>query len=106
NTGKTFPALSSGGSRGPVRASSRRWSVVARADWTATLSQFGDYETDVFYDEIFESGGGPRRGSKLLVERIEDLSEGELLRRQHAAEAALLHLGITFNVYGAEGATE
>jgi uncharacterized circularly permuted ATP-grasp superfamily protein len=80
--------------------------VVARADWTATASQFGDYETDVFYDEIFESGGGPRRGSKLLVERIEDLSEGELLRRQHAAEAALLHLGITFNVYGAEGATE
>ena len=80
--------------------------VRARAEWTATLSQFGDYETDVFYDEIFESGGGPRRGSKLLVERIEDLSEGELLRRQRAAVAALLNLGITFNVYGAEGATE
>jgi uncharacterized circularly permuted ATP-grasp superfamily protein len=40
------------------------------------------------------------------VERIEDLSEGELLRRQRAAEAALMTLGITFNVYGAEGATE
>ena len=78
----------------------------ARAEWTATLSQFGEYETEGFYDEIFESGGGARRGSKLLVERIEDLSEGELLRRQQAAEAALLNLGITFNVYGAEGATE
>ena len=78
----------------------------ARAEWTATLSQFGEYETEGFYDEIFESGGGARRGSKLLVERIEDLSQGELLRRQQAAEAALLNLGITFNVYGAEGATE
>jgi uncharacterized circularly permuted ATP-grasp superfamily protein len=80
--------------------------VRARAEWTATLSQFGEYETEGFYDEIFESGGGARRGSKLLVKRIEDLSEGELLRRQQAAEAALLNLGITFNVYGAEGATE
>jgi len=80
--------------------------VRARAEWTATPSQFGEYETEGFYDEIFESGGGARRGSKLLVERIEDLSEGELLRRQQAAEAALLNLGITFNVYGAEGATE
>ena len=78
----------------------------ARADWTATLSHFGEYETDDFYDEIFEAGGSPRRGSKILVERIEDLSEGDLLRRQRAAEAALLNLGITFNVYGAEGATE
>ena len=78
----------------------------ARAEWTATLSQFGEYETEGFYDEIFEPGGGARRGSKLLVERIDDLSEGELLRRQRAAEAALLNLGITFNVYGAEGATE
>jgi uncharacterized circularly permuted ATP-grasp superfamily protein len=80
--------------------------VRARAEWTATLNQFGEYETEGFYDEIFESGGAARRGSKLLVKRIEDLSEGELLRRQQAAEAALLNLGITFNVYGAEGATE
>jgi len=80
--------------------------VRARAEWTATLRQFGEYETEGFYDEIFEPGGGARRGSKLLVKRIEDLSEGELLRRQQAAEAALLNLGITFNVYGAEGATE
>lgn len=77
-----------------------------RVDLTAALTQFGEYETEGFYDEIFESGGGPRPGSKLLVERIEDLSEGELLRRQRAAEAALMNLGITFNVYGAEGATE
>src|SRR5438445_269207 len=90
----------------PSRMSSGRWSLGARAEWTATLSQFGEYETEGFYDEIFEPGGGARRGSKILVERIDELSEGELLRRQHAAEAALLNLGITFNIYGAEGATE
>ena len=78
----------------------------APANVTATLSQFGEYETHGFYDEIFEAHGGPRPGSKLLVDRIEDLSEGELLRRQRAAESALMNLGITFNVYGAEGATE
>ncbi|HKN40438.1 MAG TPA: circularly permuted type 2 ATP-grasp protein [Acidimicrobiia bacterium] len=78
----------------------------ARTSAEAPFAQFGGYKTEGFYDEIFESRGGPRRGSRLLVERIEGLSEGELLRRQHAAEAALLNLGITFNVYGAEGATE
>src|SRR5712692_3662272 len=78
----------------------------APANVAPTLSQFGEYETEGFYDEIFEAHGGPRPGSKLLVERIEDLSEGELIRRQRAAESALMNLGITFNVYGAEGATE
>src|SRR3989454_8360612 len=80
--------------------------VGARTSADAPFAQFGDYKTEGFYDEIFESRGDPRRGSRRLVERIESLSEGELLRRQQAAEAALLNLGITFNVYGAEGATE
>jgi len=34
------------------------------------------------------------------------LEEGELLRRQQAAEQALLNLGITFNVYGDEAGAE
>lgn len=42
----------------------------------------------------------------LLAQRIEALSTDDLLRRQHAAEAALLAMGITFNVYGAEGGQE
>jgi uncharacterized circularly permuted ATP-grasp superfamily protein len=67
---------------------------------------FRDYDTQGFYDELFEDGGKPRQGSRLLVERIESLPEGEVLRRQHAAEQALLRAGITFNVYGAKGGTE
>lgn len=65
------------------------------------LLHFDGYDTQGFYDETFQSGGlGPRPGSTLLVQRIEALSDGELLRRQQAAESALLNLGITFNVYG------
>jgi uncharacterized circularly permuted ATP-grasp superfamily protein len=63
--------------------------------------RFDGYDTQGFYDETFQDGGvGPRPGSSLLVQRIEALSGGELLRRQQAAESALLNLGITFNVYG------
>ena len=69
--------------------------------------RFDGYDTQGFYDETFQREGlGPRLGSTLLIQRIEALGVGELLRRQQAAEAALLNLGITFNVYGAEGGQE
>jgi uncharacterized circularly permuted ATP-grasp superfamily protein len=69
--------------------------------WEEVALRFEGYDTQGYYDETFRDGGlAPRAGSTLLVKRIEALSEGELLRRQRAAEAALLHLGITFNVYG------
>ena len=41
-----------------------------------------------------------------MVERIEALSDGELVRRHQAAERALLRMGITFNVYGEEPSSE
>ena len=34
------------------------------------------------------------------------MTDGELLRRQQSAERALLHMGITFNVYGDSAGTE
>ena len=55
---------------------------------------------------MLEERGQPRRGARKLVERIESLPDGELQRRQKTAEAALLNMGITFNVYGAEGGVE
>ncbi len=64
------------------------------------------YETDGFYDEMFDHRSRPRPGAAALVQRIEELQEGELLRRQSAAEQALLNLGITFNVYGDDDGTE
>ena len=42
----------------------------------------------------------------MLLRRLQSLSDGELQRRQKAADLALLNMGITFNVYGHEAGTE
>ena len=62
--------------------------------------KFCAYQTEDFYDEMFAADGSPRPGASLLVQRINSLPAGELRHRQRSAEQALLHLGITFNVYG------
>ena len=67
---------------------------------------FAEYDSESFYDEMFEADGSPRSGAALLLERIESLPRGELLQHQKAAEQALLDLGITFNVYGDEAGSE
>jgi uncharacterized circularly permuted ATP-grasp superfamily protein len=68
--------------------------------------RFDTYETLGFYDEMFEADGRPRRRAEMLAQRLQSLSEGELQRRQKAADVALLNMGITFNVYGHEAGTE
>src|SRR5437879_5202034 len=68
--------------------------------------QFKQYETGEFFDEIFGENGQPRASARTLVNNIENLPEGELLNRQRAAERALLHMGITFNVYGESAGVE
>jgi uncharacterized circularly permuted ATP-grasp superfamily protein len=68
--------------------------------------KFDVYETDQFYDELMAGPGEPRECARLLIERINQLSSGDIDRHQQAAEQALLQMGITFNVYGAEGGTE
>lgn len=67
---------------------------------------FSRYETEGFYDEIFAANGIPRPHGQVLLERLRTLSDGELQRRQTAADLALLNMGITFNVYGHEAGTE
>ncbi len=68
--------------------------------------RFEHYQTGSFFDEMFEPVCEPRGPAKALVQLIEAMSEGELLRRQQSAERALLHMGITFNVYGDSAGTE
>ena len=67
---------------------------------------FDIYETDDFYDEMFQPDGTPRPSARVLFQRISALSDGELRRYQQAAEQALFRMGITFNVYGDEAGTE
>ena len=67
---------------------------------------FESYDTETFYDEMFLPDGSPRPEARRLVERIEALPDGELVRRHQAAERSLLYTGITFTVYGDEAGTE
>jgi len=68
--------------------------------------RFRTYETDGFYDEMFTADGAARSVAQALVQNIESLTDGELERRQKAADLALLNMGITFAVYGHEAGTE
>src|SRR5438874_3216904 len=62
--------------------------------------RFNGYQTDSFFDEMFDPENRVRPHARLVQEIIESLSDGQLLRYKHAAERLLLQLGITFNVYG------
>ncbi len=68
--------------------------------------RFKDYQTDGFYDEMFDEQNHPRPGTEAVVDRFNDLPLEELKRRQQSAEKALLQMGITFSVYGDEQGTE
>jgi len=68
--------------------------------------RFLDYTTDQFHDELFEDDGRPRPYAAQLVQLINDLPPGDLVRHQRAADLSLLSMGITFTVYGADEGTE
>src|SRR5689334_11388776 len=68
--------------------------------------RFEAYDTHGFYDEMFDESGQPRPYARLLLETVESLSDGQLIRHKHAAERLLLQMGITFNVYGDSAGTE
>ncbi|MBV9947410.1 MAG: circularly permuted type 2 ATP-grasp protein [Myxococcales bacterium] len=68
--------------------------------------RFEHYESGPFYDEMFDANGLPRAGCALLARTLATIPDDEVLRRQRAAERALLHMGSTFNVYGHEDGVE
>ncbi len=70
------------------------------------METFDTYDPEDFYDELIEKDGTPRPGVQLLVDRIESLPKGDLTLKQKEAEALLLKMGITFNVYGQDEGTE
>src|ERR1022692_4461532 len=68
--------------------------------------QFSSYDTQGFYDEMFQPDGQPRPHARLLLETVEAVSDDQLLRYKRAAERMLLQMGITFNVYGDSAGAE
>ena len=73
---------------------------------SADRMTFSGYDVGGFFDEVIGDDGRPRSGAELLVDRIQKIGTEELLRRQSAAEQALLRMGVTFAVYGDERGTE
>ena len=70
-------------------------------------SLFAGYEMDPsFYDEMFEPGGAPREHCGKLWKALDSMSRAEITTMQERAERSFLHEGITFAVYGEEGAQE
>jgi uncharacterized circularly permuted ATP-grasp superfamily protein len=68
--------------------------------------KFLSYQAGALFDEMFGENDAPRAAAKTLVNILQSLPDGELLRRQQSAERALLQMGITFNVYGDNAGTE
>lgn len=68
--------------------------------------KFSHYETEGFYDEMFTGERQPRPFARRLLNNLEGLPTDEITHRQQAAERALMQMGITFNVYGAEAGVE
>src|SRR5579862_4195210 len=64
------------------------------------------YQPGAFFDEMFDTGGRPRPGYEILARTLGSMPDEDLVRRQQSAERALLHMGITFNVYGHEAGAE
>ena len=58
------------------------------------------YLTEQFFDEMFDADGRPRPQAEMLYQRLESLSDGELQRRQTAANLTLNNIGKPFNVNG------
>jgi len=68
--------------------------------------KFSQYDPGQFYDELYEGTGQPRPGSMLLLRKFASLPEGELKKRQQAAERVILNMGMTFGVYGSNDGHE
>ncbi len=68
--------------------------------------RFSTYDPGEFYDELYEGKSRPRPGSALLLRKFASLTEGELKKRQQAADRVILNMGMTFGVYGTDAGHE
>ncbi len=67
---------------------------------------FADYNTEGFFDEMFEADGSVRPHYQMLRDRFEAMEPGEFERKCALAERASLSQGITFTVYSGDEGTE
>ncbi|MDQ1088271.1 MULTISPECIES: circularly permuted type 2 ATP-grasp protein [unclassified Siphonobacter] len=67
---------------------------------------YDNYQTEGFFDEMFDADGNVRKGYEAFKQRSEQLTYEEMVRRHQAAERSLMAMGITFNVYSENEGTE
>jgi len=58
-----------------------------------------DYDAGRTYDELFTASGRARPHARALASHLSHLGPKQLMIRQHAAEMAIVEMGITFTVY-------
>jgi len=85
---------------------SQSQSQSSDANSSGPLPSLRGYQTEGFYDEVVTADGVARPDSVALVDLINRLPVGELVRRQRAIERSLYQMGITFTVYSDNEGTE
>ncbi len=70
------------------------------------MNKFDGYAKAEFYDEIVDESNKPRKGNSLIIDFIEKTKISELTKLKSMAEASMMNMGITFNVYGENQGTE
>lgn len=65
-----------------------------------------NYQTEGFFDEMFESDGSVRPHYRSFYERLSVMDPDEFEQRRIAVDRSFLEQGITFTVYGDEQQTE
>lgn len=67
---------------------------------------FQDYETGIFFDEMFAGPQQPRPHYGKFGALFAELTEAEFLLKRQAVDLAFMRQGVTFNVYGDSAGTE
>jgi len=70
------------------------------------MSLFDSYQTEGFYDEMFQPDGQPRPHYRKLFQRLASMSLEDFRRRCQLADLTLVNQGITFAVYGSDQGVE
>ena len=67
---------------------------------------FDAYDSQAFFDELFDADGQPRAHYAATLERLNGFSRSEFERRRSLTDLAFRNSGITFTVYGDAAGTE
>jgi uncharacterized circularly permuted ATP-grasp superfamily protein len=70
------------------------------------MALFDSYQTEGFYDEMFQPDGQPRPHYRKLYQRLCAMTVDDYRRRCQLADLTLIHQGITFAVYGDQQGVE